>query len=330
VPSLEASASIVVPDHRFQRSVGSPKQGDETDILQTRPIRARVPRWETIGMSHRVMFGLGVLVWLFLSACKPDDDKSDDESVPEDQFASRYAEIQCGSLSGCCQAAHFTFDSKSCRSRQTAKIQKDIDEQSKLAVVYDADAAGQCLSALKDAVYCGMPSEKPEVCKRIFSGTLAMGESCHTVDECIPPGHCQADASGTRVCQPDSAPAIAHGREGDSCETDCLEPGDCIVPPDTDVTAPDFIGCYRSDGLYCNGTCRRILAVGDACDRDDLCQPGLFCDRMAGVLPDAGHCTAPYPAGARCQSDDQCQTYCDGEVCGQPVGEEQCAFGLLE
>jgi hypothetical protein len=137
---------------------------------------------------------------------------------------------------------------------------------------------------------------------------------------------------GKRVCD-DSLITATHGRQGDSCKGTCFSEEDCQVAPGNQDTLADQVGCYVTDGLYCMGTCRRLGAVGEACDVSNIsCETGLFCAAVGTLAGSgSGRCTAPHPMGAACQSGQECQSLnCDGQKCGDFVTAEQCASGRLD
>jgi hypothetical protein len=260
---------------------------------------------------------------------------SESSTLSQDQLPSALASAICDSFGACCTAGKFVFDETNCRASETALLKPEYKPSSS-AATYDAHAASDCLSQLKNSLTCGAINQTAtlEACARVFVGTLAVGQTCtpcnaarlSCADDCKAPGFCAYDsASGTNYCKSESA-APSHGKLGDSCTVSCGDAqcyGGPIVSFDPTPTTNE-VACYKEDGLYCSGMCRKLSAIGEDCAYADQCESGLFCDR------NVDRCAAPHPSGASCIADEQCQSdYCSnaGICSNRSVTTQQCANG---
>ena len=117
----------------------------------------------------------------------------------------------------------------------------------------------------EDVVAPGPDATPPE------PGAGGLGDRCEDGGGCAAPYDCEP-LSETAVCTADC-----------SVDTDCPEGGQCWLEP-----GPSEGACVRPGGL-----------IGDACDVENDCAPGLFCENRAA----GGYCSmrcgryAPCPAG---------------------------------
>jgi hypothetical protein len=290
-------------------------------------------------MAQRALtwFGVAALCASFVGGCKASGD-DDNQPISQDQLPGVLAGLFCDSFGACCAADSLPFDRTNCVAYVTASQKQSLDESTALGARYDAQAAGNCAAAVKDNIRCAATDSAVvnAACNAILVGTRAIGQECNSNRDCAPPGFCDLDVqTGASICAtPAAAPTFAHGQSGQLCDLSCDEAADCgrfIVggapiggDPNQPIRTP--VACYRSEGLYCNGNCTKIGAIGETCQSFDGCQDGLFCDQNARI------CAAPHPNGAPCQGDGECQSNnCSAtHVCDDPsVTGEQCASGRL-
>ncbi len=294
-------------------------------------------------MASRVTVWLGaaVVVWL-VGACGKSEGSA--EAIPRAELPGRVASLMCESIGSCCQSSGYPIDVAVCKRLLTADLQEELLEEQEEGVVYDAQAAGDCLAVVAPQLVCGdIEGGDGEACERVFRGTVALGQPCSSSRQC-------ARAAGQEVsCQSDDglSPQVCtelesarRGKAGDLCTGTCYEGDECLSfgapvpapgPGGVPVPQPEPAMCYRDDGLYCGGTnltCLPLLQVGFACDDYAACVGDAFCDFQTQV------CTAPRPNGEPCQSSDECQSGACARandlepngVCGasQTVTAEQC------
>lgn len=290
-------------------------------------------------MREMGWFGVAVACALF-GGCK--SGPTDAEPVSQNDLPGALASVVCDSLGGCCSSAKLVFDSTNCRGAESARIRAKLNDTLTGAVEYDAEAAGECVVELKKRAKCGNLeiAEDIPACNDFLVGTLAAGQPCENSEECAS-GYCSTDSltfERTCVVSVEHTP-VARGKAGDACEANCEDADSCsFSAPTGDVIGEPVdpsglpVACYRTDSLYCNGTCQPLQAIGENCTDSSACKDGLFCDFDSSI------CTAPHPDGAACDSDYECQSdHCDlgtgsgseGTCAGATVTAQQCADGML-
>jgi len=275
-------------------------------------------------MIKRAMIWIGVVVQCaVLGGCKSDDETS----LSKEELPGAMASAVCDSLGNCCSAANFAFNATACRQRETDQWTDDVLDAQTLAVKYDAQAAGDCVRELRDNHKCGVTGAAGDAsaCRRIFTGTLAVGQACTRRVECAAPGHCNQDLTTAQfVCMgpPGDASTPGRGRLGDNCTALCDEAASCVSE-----ASPGSVACYDTDALYCDVTCQKDRAIGESCSGMQICELGSFCNSDSSI------CTAPVPNGGICMSDQECQSgHCTAQpgTCADPdVTLQQCADGHL-
>jgi hypothetical protein len=189
------------------------------------------------------------------------------------------------------------IDSLTAVETQTRKIY-DVDAAVAAGrLAFDGAHAADCLSALW-ALDCGtyLAAIDPAICDAVLAPKQMPGSSCKASSECVG-GECKGLVPGC------SATCVAY-------PTACDKAFEC--PPDQ----------YCSPG---NHSCAARNAAGAACDDDQACQPGLFCDRRpadcggtgspvcAPLVAQNGWCWADV---AGCAVGLGCQTYDPSGKCG--------------
>lgn len=225
-------------------------------------------------------------------------------------------------------------------------------------LVYDPEAAGACLDALRDAYCLAEPFSDP-VCERMFAGAVEEGGVCTSAFECASGAPCEVSSCTVQCCTGTCGPAPApppdpppRAEVGQDCEVhdDCVEAAycgfdrTCAPMPEAEGEACVF-GCARGD-LYCDTDaleCRRYGGPGEPCDDTRPCDPAwAICDGTCRVRPgpgepcepqvadcvaaawcDAGTCRTRGLPGATCDHPDQCTVTCDTSL-GLCVEYEQC------
>lgn len=234
--------------------------------------------------------------------------------MPIDQLASRVASAVCDNISGCCQTASFAFDESGCKQYVITQIQKDIAENTRPSIHYDASAAGRCVAAYASvAKSCVFEDEDLAACDAMFVGTLPAGAACMESTECAGAsggqGFCDFSTvdstTTTGVCAAENGSA-PHGKQGDACIGSCSG-SDCSGGSTGTSDTTVLTICYASDGLYCSSSnvCQPVLALGESCQSGDMCQTGAYCDSTQRL------CAPALPNGASCGSSADCaSTHC--------------------
>jgi hypothetical protein len=289
----------------------------EEQSMKTKPVRC---------LNFRIPVGLVCLAAIANGCGGSTNDGGGTEPVVIDDFAGRFAAAFCDNIEPCCQQQGFKYDAVTCKTAFSQFLDTELIAKAKAGgVSYDAEAAGQCLSAFAKAATACQPDELPAVCDRIFIGTKPVGAACDGSLECAPPadggrGQCEEDQNGQAVCVQEP-----RGKAGDACNQTCNDHGsgiDCegFGPADGSAT------CWRNDGLYCDptgGHCAVLISIGQACDQTG-CVNGAYCDN--------GTCAAKLAAGGDCSSSSEACAdgfYCDPSSKCQPqkAAGEACTEG---
>lgn len=297
-------------------------------------------------MSYSKNWALvGVVLALGTAAggCKSGNDAPD--PIPLNQFPQTFAKTLCDTIAPCCAAAALPYTAANCQGNAT----DDFTQYATLAsssshIMYDADAAGACLSALRDALSsCRYGAGTIAACENMFRGTVPAGGACAQSSECA------SQFCNNSVC---TAPTDTsqHGQAGQACAGDCYLRADgtascsTLFPPSNgNVAAPTATGyCYQNDGLYCDFSaptpaCAPFKKLGETCAQA-RCGTGTFCDYQGGVAPvcaaqrDSGPCStldtcteASYCAGGGVALGQCVARKPDGFACTSP---EECVTGV--
>ena len=308
-------------------------------------MRSRVAAW---------MFALGAVS--AMAGCGKSEGTAG-QPIPKAELPGKVANLLCDSMATCCKNSGFTVSTADCKSYYVQQLGESLNENDPSRVVYDAQAAGDCLAAVSGKIQCGeVDEDDAPACERIFRGTVAAGQPCNESQECAFIGgeraSCESpDGIAQAVCtarSSGSSTPAARGKLGEACIGTCEE-GECdfgvVAPapgPGVPVPQPDPVICYRDDGLFCNaGTCASLVNLNGPCSDYAACQGTAFCDFNVQL------CLAPRPNGETCQSSNECQSgHCqyptDGPtdpslpstpaVCAsrQAVTAEECANDFMD
>jgi hypothetical protein len=246
-------------------------------------------------------------------------------------FAAGIADLTCQSLAACCERENVAFDATQCREKIIAELPGQLKADAP-GGKYDPKLAAACLAEAKPRTTCGEIDDsggKLKTCEYVLHGTLAPGARCDTSSECqVGPGQsviCTEEGGEDEedaVCVVFTLGPAQRGKLGDACSTTCE--GDCFLlssPNPARFTLPANVGCYRNDGLHCNGegTCAELAPLGEECIYDSDCVEDAFCG--GGSTP--GVCTALFENGEDCfAAPIGCKSgHCDEETwqCSDPV-----------
>lgn len=276
------------------------------------------------------------------------------------EFCVPLATVQCEAAVACGCADPFAdppgapadldacVTSESHRCLETLGPLADLIDAGVLHVVPERAAA--CREALAGAA---VPCEELQPlttalwCRGVFSLAADIGDPCDG-DIC---------AEGLGWCDAGSCAPLPE--QGQPCQGLCAAgllcaPGGVCAPPAKggDACTPEGLPCAPPHHCI-GGTCRAAVPVGEACEQESDCAPGLTCtDAVCAEVPAA--CEPESPCGAEalcfgvpirqcaeklaettpCQSDEVCiaGTYCsdETETCTPLPGDgEPCAKGIL-
>jgi hypothetical protein len=241
-------------------------------------------------------------------------------------------------------------DTASCRegfdpaATDVAQLAALVDAE---VVFYDAEKAGECLTAYRDAActWVGGAIGPAAVCDEVFTGTKPADVPCFHDEECTGASFCETQACADGCCR-----GVCRARPDEVAIG-----GDCSA-------APCAAGAYcRQDGAG-NPTCAAVAAAGEACGSVDACGPdaictgggcvalaadGAACDPAIGAAVCAGidrwcdpatsRCERRAGVGELCAASAQCieGATCSGTTCvarpgvGDPCGEDATGGGCL-
>jgi hypothetical protein len=239
-------------------------------------------------------------------------------AVPQSELVTRVADIVCEGRGQCCRNGGVSFDVEYCKQSLAAELEDDLMDQG-VNVVYDPEAAGECLEVAAAKAECGRleDDDAAPACERVFQGTLALGAACSSSRECR-----AAEGQSVTCSSPDGvAPEVcrllktssARGKLGDACNTTCSSnscdgvavPEPAPAPGAPSVEPTPLLVCYRVDGLYCDfdsGACAKLVPQGGACSSYDACAEGSFCDFSTHT------CSTPRSDGSACNGDYECRS----------------------
>jgi hypothetical protein len=267
-------------------------------------------------------------------------------SAGREEFLAGYCEL----LRPCCQQAHLPDDLADCRARLELKVPR---------AGFDPQAAGACLTALREgaqrADFCQRPDPDQRACDGMFAFARSVTGSKPPGEPCLYSGECAASDEGPVVCQTEFAASSRRararacqiqirGRQGDGpCELTLPDPEATFPYPNlyslglvtyrrSTFQRPALpparkYHCYRGDGLRCaeeEQRCVPLARVGERCTSSVDCAAGAFCDPSGGV------CRARQPMGAACNPDGFAQQVCQaGGYCDASTRtcSSQVAFG---
>lgn len=291
--------------------------------------------------------------------------------VALEELPDEYSDALCSIVDECLPpdvAGATVFGPTSCRANFSGVLRAGLDSTNVLiergTLTYDASAARACIDQSRALGCDAFIAPAPEVCSRVFIGTVEDGGDCSVNDECAGDAYCDSP-----LCPDQAGVCTPTGGTGDACAADAectvglaCEDQVCRVPASTSGGE-----CGGDSGLECpldefcsgdspeeRGTCVpwdsiRTQAEGDACDpeNDELCEQGLACAITAVIPAVTWECRARVGAGEACSVavPNMCPDthYCDtpamafegtceelpsdGEPCATTVFGEACAPG---
>lgn len=306
-------------------------------------------------MKHSIWPGISIFTFFAIAACSGSTDSGSGAAaapIPQDQLLRSYVAAVCDNIGSCCEVEGFAYDPNKCNEAGLEELGDELPNTTDGRVVYDANAAGACVSAIAKAAKSCKPFFAAE-CDEVFKGTLAPGEACTRSIECAPSDAGDVDCDyESQVCVVSPRGAVGDGcsqtcTETDSDGTECSGSGGSSGGPE-----PGPATCYTNDGLACDedykcaplaglgepcsydgcvegatcnstGVCVPLAAVGEPCEWYDSCVDTAYCG------PDQV-CAARKPDGAACNDEyGECQNSCVDGTCGvYPVVDAELCTGV--
>ena len=297
---------------------------------------------------YRVLIAL--LPLTLVAACGGDDDDDDSAaSVPLEDLPATYAGAACEAYTNCLGPLFDVFlAGEDCVTNfgkrvdeQLPDFQQAIDDG---RVAYHGDQVAACAADLRSRECAELQQRGSGPCEAVFTGTVALGESCSLDEECAGGAFCDFGATCPGTCRELAA-------EGDECNEDddcasglvcsdadqiCEEPagpGDVCQGGNADC-ALGYMCAGADEDMNQPGNCRAYDEVfsagdGDTCDPDNgvLCQSGLTCQIEAIADPLEWSCAQKVGSGDTCRPafPDQCP---DDEYCNVPPA--MIALGMID
>lgn len=251
-------------------------------------------------------------------ACSSDDGGTTGPTYTVDNVCAQTLPKVCAARKSCCEKAAFPYDAAGCEANEKTDCDKNVAEVKVGTMTFDGSKVDPCLAKLQpllDKCYLSFTEISSfiadlKVCQ-VFVGKVAVGGTCDRDAQCAPP----AGANEQVACTSGKCVLTKLLAEGAACK---LESG---------VTE------YCASGTFCDadftkmpyvGTCKKALAVGEACDTKPFgCGLGNNCDMATKK------CTAGKAEGAACANDIECASLSCGtaKTCtkGDPmVDAKQC------
>jgi hypothetical protein len=264
--------------------------------------------------------------------------------VPLAEFSDRIDQVYCD-LDVLCRIAP---SREACLQGQTDHnpIPQLVAGVAAGRATYDGVAAQGCLDAAHAVTTCDLAllGAMSEACDAVFTGKVAVGATCFVDDECVT-GSCDTSSCTDDTCCAGACQADIIVGLGEPCSAGVFCDYDAYCPSEEGgavCTARLHEGeacAAGSDscgfGLICDGTCKRLPARGEACDRN-VFEP---CSVFGDICDATSHtCVAARLPGEACSADvpADCVTYaeCVGDTCvaaaveGEDCTSTACYRGL--
>ncbi|MFO0653286.1 MAG: hypothetical protein U0326_44105 [Polyangiales bacterium] len=274
------------------------------------------------------------------SACSDTTTGGGGNSLTIDTFPAAYYRALCDSLFRCPTvgdngaAVALLENASTCAARVPALGVAGMSDMASLVrggtIRFDGAAASECLTRVGTS--CARnDAELATLCRRAFTGTVAVGGACWRSEECAS-GWCD-HGTGTRMCPGACRAPLGTGA---ACTSDrqCMgwetgaagcvsgmcaavsmgaaagEGQRCGVIPGTPASRVDC-----ATGLACvNDMCRRVIAAGAPCTTSDACAAGTVCAPTVGTTTRT--CAAPSAlvrsaTGGMCSADGRTAPLCN-------------------
>jgi hypothetical protein len=215
------------------------------------------------------------------SAAIGPEGQRDPPAVTGEDFARVTAKTACARLAPCCAGEGLGFDSGWCESALADVFAVPLELVAQGRVLFDADAAAQCLLDMEQSLeHCTM--SRTPACRSALQGTLGVDAQCSSSFEC------RSDGNGVGWCDSEIGRCAQYprGRLHDLCGRTCIEEdlrfarGDW--PGGGSLRCEGVVGleqsrCFLNDGLHCeksSGRCQPLGGLGDACESSSCLRRG--------------------------------------------------------
>ncbi len=195
-------------------------------------------------------------------------------------------------------------------------------------MTFNANAVSACLTAIAQAGCLDNQFQMADqLCNAVLTGTLAVGAACLSSDECAATSYCGSSTSELAdgcmgTCNAQLASGAACDPNNDECGSNLYcdsTKNQCVASAAVGASCSSTVFCQ--DALICigdvpasgttpemPGKCAQPGAASAACDEDDDCQAGLFCNTETATPV----CAARTAAGGACSAFEACP---DGQRC---------------
>lgn len=159
---------------------------------------------------RRMLVAPVLAVVVMLVACGDDEPSGDGGSssggavtpgapIAEAELLERYTAAYCETLGPCCGKYSVPFDEETCTTMVRNALEPSLTDAAERGRRYDADAAGQCVASIRAAITaCDASAINPadlanaanhrgSICRRIYTGTKAIDETCDSTSDCAQP-----------------------------------------------------------------------------------------------------------------------------------------------
>jgi hypothetical protein len=258
---------------------------------------------------------------------------------PAELWLERLGTLVCDGLAGCCASTGHAFNQQICRSEPARYLPVGLKAFVPTdTAVFDPEQAELCLAAYRAVLEVCSDSklmiEADHVCHGVFRGTVPHGGVCTWSGDCAEgpwdtAGCLRFSGASVATCVGTGPRIPGAGALGEPCAGNCTRPEaplpNCAMRDDA---PPELRGCYREDGLYCDGVCKALPGPDDACSDTFWCQGDFYCGPESVCIPFAGEgpcdgewvcsqrctvfeCVPSIPLGDRCAPTEYCQSgYC--------------------
>lgn len=252
--------------------------------------------------------------------------------VPIDGFQASLVGTACQALFRCPAAGESALvrellrDPTNCTARLSGVGGATRDVADLLAAVragtvrYDGAAARRCFDRMS-ATCVGLDTSLAEMCREVFTGTVAAGGRCHRQEECAGDAWCDHGSGAVRECPGTCRPRVALGAR-------CNGDRECTTATASGLSRCAFSGAMepvcvevREGAPAAEGQPCGDIPLGGNAESRVACASGLLCRSDAGA--ETRTCRAPVAPGGACSSDNACAA---GTTCvpSAPGGARTC------
>jgi hypothetical protein len=232
----------------------------------------------------------------------------------------------CAAARSCCAVAGEPASALVGCEEQVAGTNGNFALVERGTVEVDSVALSACVSAFEAAATECVLTDVLLKCRGILRGTLDDGDACTDVMECdrtAGPMVCKKLQEGTADPNIGVCATPPRGTLGEPCGTSCEEGEECSTTSSSPDDTYPITFCFEADGLYCpiGDSCAAILPDGGECTYDQACGSDGFC---------VSTCESLSGLGEVCQFNYGCQpglACVGGECAAEPFANSNTCIG---